>query len=144
MSLPLLQFSGISKRFGGVVALNDVSLNVDRAEVVALIGGITAGTVTASQAVVVSATKTIGTFLSVTATTFIGNLRMTVNPDLAAAGTVLADAAQLLEGFTDNVESMTQPYNIPQPRSGMRCTVPGHCSLCDHYSDCANATLLYL
>lgn len=35
---PLLEMRGISKRFGGVVALNDVSLTVKRDEVVALIG----------------------------------------------------------------------------------------------------------
>lgn len=68
-------------------------------EVVNLVAGITAGTVAASQAVVASATLTVAGFLSVAATTFIGNLRMTVNADVAAAGSVLADAAQLLEGF---------------------------------------------
>lgn len=36
--LPVLQMKGISKRFPGVVALDDVNLEVDRAEVVALIG----------------------------------------------------------------------------------------------------------
>jgi ribose transport system ATP-binding protein len=35
---PVLQMKGISKRFPGVIALDDVSLEVDRAEVVALIG----------------------------------------------------------------------------------------------------------
>src|SRR4051812_1838986 len=38
MSSPILQLSGICKRFPGVVALDDVSLSVDRGEVVALIG----------------------------------------------------------------------------------------------------------
>lgn len=83
---------------GNLKALRDLLLEVVNSAIT-YFSALTAGTVTASQAVVVSATKTIGTFLSVTATTFIGNLRITVNPDLAAAGTVLADAAQLLEGF---------------------------------------------
>ena len=37
-SIPILEMSGISKRFPGVVALDNVSLTVGRAEVVALIG----------------------------------------------------------------------------------------------------------
>ncbi|HEX4262788.1 MAG TPA: sugar ABC transporter ATP-binding protein [Verrucomicrobiae bacterium] len=37
-STPLLEMRGISKRFPGVVALDGVSLHVDRAEVVALVG----------------------------------------------------------------------------------------------------------
>ena len=35
---PILQLNGISKRFPGVVALDGVNLEVDPAEVVALIG----------------------------------------------------------------------------------------------------------
>ncbi|HYT50188.1 MAG TPA: ATP-binding cassette domain-containing protein, partial [Pyrinomonadaceae bacterium] len=35
---PILEMKGISKRFPGVVALDDVSLEVSPAEVVALIG----------------------------------------------------------------------------------------------------------
>src|SRR5215468_5793896 len=35
---PILELIGISKRFPGVVALNDVSLSVDTGEIVALIG----------------------------------------------------------------------------------------------------------
>src|SRR6478609_9410177 len=38
MSTPILQLSGICKRFPGVVALDNVSLTIDRGEVVALIG----------------------------------------------------------------------------------------------------------
>ena len=38
MSTPILQLSGICKRFPGVVALDNLSLTVDRGEVVALIG----------------------------------------------------------------------------------------------------------
>ena len=37
-SAPLLEMQGISKRFPGVVALNDVSLTVGEGEIVALIG----------------------------------------------------------------------------------------------------------
>lgn len=63
------------------------------------VSGVTPGTVTASKAVVVDANKDVSSFRNVTATTLIGNIRITVNPDVAGAGTVLADAAQLLEGF---------------------------------------------
>jgi ribose transport system ATP-binding protein len=38
MTTPLLAMQGISKRFPGVVALNNVSLNVDAGEIVALVG----------------------------------------------------------------------------------------------------------
>lgn len=77
-------------------------------EIVNLLFGLTVGTVVASQVVVVSATKTIGTFLSVTATTFIGNLTgnvtglltLTRNAPVAAAGSTVTDAAQLSAGFT--------------------------------------------
>lgn len=65
-----------------------------------LIFGVTAGTVTASKAVIVDSLKAIGTFLSVTATTFIGNLQMTRNAPVAAAGTTVTDATQLSAGFT--------------------------------------------
>src|SRR3982751_2514800 len=36
--IPILEMSGVSKRFPGVIALDNVSLSVGRAEVVALIG----------------------------------------------------------------------------------------------------------
>lgn len=68
-------------------------------EFASYVADITAGTVTASQAVVVSATKTIGTFLSITATTFIGNPRIPVAA-VNAAGTNLATATQLANGFS--------------------------------------------
>src|SRR5262245_37301189 len=37
-STPLIQLEGISKRFGGVAALSDVSFNIERGEVHALVG----------------------------------------------------------------------------------------------------------
>jgi len=42
---PVLQLSGICKRFAGVVALNDVGLTVRAGEVMALIGENDAGTI---------------------------------------------------------------------------------------------------
>lgn len=80
---------------GNLKALRDL-LN----EFVSQFSDFVAGTVVASQAVVASATKTIGTFLSVTATTFIGNLQMTRNANVAAAGSTVTDAAQLSAGFS--------------------------------------------
>src|SRR6188472_4315283 len=38
MDVPLLQMAGISKRFPGVVALDDVAFDVAQGEVVALVG----------------------------------------------------------------------------------------------------------
>lgn len=92
------------------VAANDVIVTYDTSadyaasyslvsDVILASGGGTAGTVAASKAVVVDANKDISSFRNLTATTLTGNIRITVNPDVAAAGTVLADAAQLLEGF---------------------------------------------
>lgn len=68
-------------------------------ELVSVAIGVTAGTVSALQAVVVDSSKNIGTFGTVTAATFIGNLRIT-RSTLAATGTNLATAAQLVAGFT--------------------------------------------
>jgi ABC-type sugar transport system ATPase subunit len=43
MSAPLLQVKNITKRFGGLVAVNDVSFAINRGEVVGLLGDNGAG-----------------------------------------------------------------------------------------------------
>lgn len=75
------------------------------------IDGVTPGTAAASKALVVNASKNISSLGAVSATSFTGALtgnvtgnvtglfRMTINPDVAAAGSTVTDAAQLLEGF---------------------------------------------
>src|SRR4051812_24301597 len=51
MSEPLLQIRGLTKRFGGVTALSDVGLTVNRGEVLALAGDNGAGKSTLIKAI---------------------------------------------------------------------------------------------
>lgn len=51
MSTPLLELKGLSKRFGGLVAVNDLSFEVDAGEVVGLLGPNGSGKTTAMNLV---------------------------------------------------------------------------------------------
>lgn len=84
---------------GNLKALRDLLLELV-ATSIAFVDTVVAGTVTAGLAVIVDASKNIGTFGTVTAATFIGGLRLTRNAPVAAAGSTVTDAAQLLPGFT--------------------------------------------
>lgn len=82
---------------GNLKALRDLLLET-AATAISFLSGLTAGTVTASQGVVVDASKNIGTFGTVTATLFAGALQIT-RATVAAAGTAVGSAAALVAGF---------------------------------------------
>lgn len=79
--------------------------------------GVTAGTVTASKAVVVDASKNIGTFGTITAAQYIASAgTATVAPELNAAGTLLTTAALGASEFDGKVYYDTSVASSRQVR----------------------------
>lgn len=87
---------------------------------------VTAGTVTASKALVADANKDLATLRAVTATRFLGNLRIARGAAVAAAGSVQGDATQLLEGFqVVTGADATKGVLLPVAVAGMLCIIKG-------------------
>jgi branched-chain amino acid transport system ATP-binding protein len=101
MTTPLLAVTGLSKRFGGLVANDDVSFVVGTAEIIGLIGPNGAGKTTLFNCVAGYHTPTAGTI------TFEGVARARLTPELAAQSGI-ARTFQIVRSFA----SMTVEDNV--------------------------------
>jgi len=84
---------------GNLKSLRDLLIEVSNSAI-AVLSGVVAGTAAAGKAIVTDTNNAVSGLLSLSATTLIGNLRITRNAPVAAAGTTVTDAAQLSAGFT--------------------------------------------
>jgi hypothetical protein len=123
---------------GRGLVIDNVAVTSTAAEIDAN-AGVTPGVAAALKTLVLDAAKAIATITTATITNLTssvislgtghidGNLRISVGADVAAAGTVLADAAQLLEGFqvvtgADGTKGVKLPAT---PVAGTLCIIKG-------------------